>query len=308
MRKMLFGLTSGLLAAGLLVSSLAVAKPQPAPAPAGPPPGKGRFMGAHPLMARPGAGYCYIDVPHVHDYMPDKPTLYQPVGESYVFTGDPVPFGYEGNKTVFYGHHPVPLQAEAGQPIASPHPPTFCFMKGPHYHEYPVPEGPGFKAQNDVNFYIGPVPPEAARVRPQAEQALEIEYRPYVAQRPQVTVTPPAEWAGVTWVAPPPPAVVAAPPPVVVSAPPPQVVVAAPPPAVVVAAPQPQVVIAAPQPTVVVTPPQPVIIGPAGPGVIYMHGHGPGHGPGHWGKGPGRGPGPGPGWGKGKGKGHWKHW
>lgn len=104
-------------------------------------------------MARPGAGYCYIDVPHVHDYLPDRPTLYQtvtsvgqpvgmagppgsagqPTSDSCVFTGDPVPFGYEGNKTVFYGHHPVPLQVEVAPPqpvvvAAPPHGP------GPGWH------------------------------------------------------------------------------------------------------------------------------------------------------------------------------
>src|SRR5689334_22137652 len=32
---------------------------------------KNRFLGAHPLAGNPGTGYCYIDVPHVHDYVPD---------------------------------------------------------------------------------------------------------------------------------------------------------------------------------------------------------------------------------------------
>ena len=268
---------SFMLPAVLLVSSVVSAKAPPVAPPAGPPPGKGRFSGSHPLAARPNAGYCYIDVPHVHDYLPDRPTLYQQVGDSYVFTGDPTPFGYEGQKTVFYGHHPVPVSVEPA--VASTGAPTFCFMKGPHNHEYAPPEGPGFKVQNNVVFYVGPVPPAAAAVRPQAEQALEAEYRPYVAQRPHVVVTPPPEWAGVVWVAPPAPAVV-------------------------VAAPAPPVVVAPAAPTVIVAPPTPAVIIGAPPPVIFMHGHGHGHGrgPGWWGP---------PGHWKG-GKGHWKggkgHW
>ena len=262
MRKTLWTL----LASALLVTSVSEAK-QPAPPPtqpAGPPRGKGRFMSAHPLAARPGAGYCYIDVPHTHDFLPDRPALYQQSGDAYVFTGDPIPFGYEGQKTVFYGHHPIPIVVEPA--VAGPAP-TFCFMKGPHYHEYPQPESPGFKVKDNVIFYVGPIPPAVAAIRPQVEKALEIEYRPYVTQRPQVVVTPPPEWAGVVWVAPPAPAVVVAP-------------TIAP---VVVAPPAPTVVVPALAPAVIMAPPP----------VIYMHG-GKGKGWKHGGRG----------WG---GRGHWKH-
>src|ERR1700712_1692551 len=103
----------GLTAFALGMSSVALAAPsgraaaRPA---AGSAPGrtpgvaKNHFVGAHPLTGKPPTGYCYIDVPHVHDYVPDQPAVYQRVGDEYVFTGDPVPFGYEGDKTVFYGH------------------------------------------------------------------------------------------------------------------------------------------------------------------------------------------------------------
>lgn len=254
-----------LLASALLTASVGFAAP-----PAAPPHGKGRFTGSHPLAGQPNAGYCYIDVPHVHDYLPDRPALYQQNGDSYVFTGDPVPFGYDGTKTIFYGHHPVPIEVDAD--AANPTP-TFCFLKGPHYHDYPQPEGPGYKVKDNVVFYVGPIPPAAAAVRTQAEKALEVEFRPYTALRPQVVVTPPPEWTGVVWVPPPSPTVVVAPPPSVVVAPPAPVVIA--PPAPVVVAP-------------------PVVIG--APPVLFMHGKGKGwkggKGWGHYG------------WG---GKGHWKH-
>ena len=32
-------------------------------------------------------------------------------------------------------------------------------------------EAPGYKVQNDVIFYVGPIPPEVARVRPQVEKS-----------------------------------------------------------------------------------------------------------------------------------------
>ena len=268
---------SSALALGLLL--LSAAAPSAASPPGGLPPGQAkklaRFLGAHPLAA-PRSGYCYIDTPHTHDYAPDHPVLYQEAGDGYVFTGDPVPFGYDGDKTVYYGHHPVPTSVElgpGGQPV-------FCFIKGPHYHGYRPPEPDGYKTRDNVVFYVGPVPPEVARMRPQQERLLEVEYRPYLAQRPQVVVTPPPEWQGAVWVAPPEPTVVVAPPP-----------------SVVVAPPTPTVVVAPPTPTVVVAPPTPTVVIGAPPPVIFLHGRGKGKG---W-KG-------GHGWGHfGGGKGHWKH-
>ena len=196
----LIGLT-GLALVGFAIEATvptAEAAPPPHAAAKNGPPGlaKNRFLGSHPLVGSPATGYCYIDVPHVHDYVPDRPAVFREVGDEYVFTGDPVPFGYDGAKTVFYGHHPVPVPVE----VAAAAPPTFCFIKGPHYHDYPQPEAPGFKQKDSAVFYVGPIPPEVAQERPQAERAVEIEYQPYVALRPQVSVTPPPEWQGAVWV------------------------------------------------------------------------------------------------------------
>ena len=279
-------LIGGLLGCSLLVAGSVTQAAQPAKPGVVGAPGRGaksKFLTAHPLTGQAGAGYCYIDVPHVHDYSPDKPVLYQRVGDNYVFTGDPVPYGYEGDKTVFYGHHPIPVEASA-LPIAST--PTFCFLKGPHYHDFHAPEAPGYKVKDKVVFYVGPIPPEVAQVRPQQEHDLEIEYRPFVAQRPKVIVAPPPEWQGVEYVQP-------APQTVVVSAPQPTVVVAPPQPTVVVAPPQPTVIVAPPQPAVIIGVPGPIFFGPGG------HGHGWKGGHGHGWKG-----GRGHGWKGGKG---WRH-
>ncbi|MFI5289064.1 MAG: hypothetical protein ACHQ17_05415 [Polyangia bacterium] len=164
-----------------------------------------RFLGPHPIAARHGGGYCYIEGPHIHAYAPDRAALYQQVGDEYVFTGDPTPFGYDGPRHVFYGHHPI-LTA-TGQPV-------YCLINGPHYHAFAAPEGPQYKMQGDVAFYIGPPlpgPPREVRV-------VNAEYRPFVTFRPTVEVQPPPEWHGEVVVSA--PGVVVGAPGVVVGAPP----------------------------------------------------------------------------------------
>ena len=63
-----------LLAFAILVGSAASAEARP-----------GRFLGSHPIAAKFGGGYCYIEAPHIHAYTPDKPALYQQVGDSTVY-------------------------------------------------------------------------------------------------------------------------------------------------------------------------------------------------------------------------------
>ncbi|HEY7955440.1 MAG TPA: hypothetical protein VII38_09105 [Polyangia bacterium] len=201
-----------------------------------------RFLGPHPIAARHGGGYCYIEGPHIHAYAPDRAALYQQVGDEYVFTGDPTPFGYDGPRHVFYGHHPI-LTA-TGQPV-------YCLINGPHYHAFAAPEGPQYKMQGDVAFYIGPplpAPPREVRV-------VNAEYRPFVTFRPTVEVQPPPEWHG---------EVVVSAPGVVVGAP--GVVVGAPP-SVRVYAPRPRVDVEVSAPGVVFAPPPPVVVG--APGVVF---------------------------------------
>ena len=67
----------------------------------------------------------------MHVYAPDRPNLYQQVGDEYVFAGDPTPFGYEGERHPFYGHHPVIVDGSAE--------PVYCLIDGPHFHSYAAP-------------------------------------------------------------------------------------------------------------------------------------------------------------------------
>jgi hypothetical protein len=217
-----------------------------------------RFLGGHPVAMRYGGGFCYIEAPHMHIYPPDHAPLYQQVGDEYVFTGDPTPFGYDGERHMFYGHHPV--VTVDGQPV-------YCYIEGPHVHSFAPPDDPSYKVRNGVAFYVGPFTPAYAKLRPQRVRVVANEYRPYVAFRPTVEVAPPPEWQGEVWVAPPgPPSVTVSAPGVVVSAPPPpSVTVSAP--GVYVAAPRPpHVVVTAPAPPSVVVQPPGVYVG--APGVV----------------------------------------
>jgi hypothetical protein len=237
------------------------------------------FAGPHPIAARYGGGFCYIETPHLHIYAPDRPALYQQVGDEYVFTGDPTPFGYDGDKHAFYGNHPVAMVN--GEPV-------YCFIDGPHFHPFAAPDD-GYKVKDGVAFYVGPFAPTYAKMRPHRVKVVNAEYRPYVSFRPTVEVQPPPEWHGEVYVATPsvqvgaPGVVVNAPGPpgvdVEVSAPVvvppaphvvvggPRVVVGAP--GVVVAAPAPHVVIGAPAPHVYVGAPAPVVVAPQ-PGVVVV--------------------------------------
>jgi hypothetical protein len=164
------------------------------------------FMGPHPVAAKFGGGYCYIEAPHIHVYAPDHPQLYQRAGDQYVFAGDPTPFGYDGEKHPFYGNHPI--VTVGGEPV-------FCYIDGPHFHAFAPPDVPDYKVEKGVAFYVGAYPPS---YRPQHyRKVVNAEYRPYVAMRPTIEVTPPPMWHGEVWVAP--PAIEVAAPGVVVGAP-----------------------------------------------------------------------------------------
>lgn len=216
-----------------------------------------RFLGPHPIAAKYGGGYCYIEAPHMHVYAPDRPNLYQQVGDDYVFTGDPTPFGYEGDRHPFYGHHPVMVD---GSPE-----PVYCLIDGPHFHPYAAPSTPDYRMKDGVAFYVSPIP--AAYVKPARVRVVNAEYRPYVSFRPRVEIAPPPEWHGEVYVAGPsvevraPGMEVRAP--GVFVPPPPHLSVEVSAPGVIVAPPAPHVFVGAPG--VVVGAPGAVVVGAPGP-------------------------------------------
>ncbi|HWE29224.1 MAG TPA: hypothetical protein VHB97_14545 [Polyangia bacterium] len=198
-----------------------------------------RFLGPHPIAAKFGGGYCYIEAPHMHVYAPDRPNLYQQVGDEYVFAGDPTPFGYEGERHPFYGHHPVIVDGAAE--------PVYCLIDGPHFHDYAAPSTPDYRVKDGVAFYVAPIPP--VYVRPARVRVVNAEYRPYVSFRPMIEVAPPPEWHGEVYVGA--PGVEVSAPGVFIAPPSPRVIVGGP--RVVVGAPAP--------PGVVVGAPGPVFVG-----------------------------------------------
>ena len=152
------------------------------------------FLGPHPVAAKYGGGFCLIEAPHMHVYAPDHPGLYQRVGDQLVFTADPTPFGYEGDKHPFYGNHPV--TTVDGETV-------ICYIDGPHYHAFAAPDVPEYETRKGIAFYVGAFPPAYVKLRPARARAMNAEYRPYVSLRPTVEVAPPERWHGEIWVAPP---------------------------------------------------------------------------------------------------------
>jgi len=200
------------------------------------------YRSQHPLPRKIGHGFCYIGVPHVHDFGPSDPRLYRDVGGELYFVGDPAPFDYEGPRYSFYGPHPVvEADVQFGQPV-------YCYLNGPHYHWYqPAPAASAqFEFRGGAYWYVGNYDPSYYQERPRFVAVNEV-YQPIVYTRPvvdvtlappsfhgeivagpgyhraQATVVPPVVSAGVRVAIPPPPQVqvgigfnIGGPPPVVI--------------------------------------------------------------------------------------------
>lgn len=145
-----------------------------------------RYHSQHPLPGK-GAGFCYIDVPHVHAFAPAEPRVYRVHDDEYYFVGDPTPYGYEGDHYAFYGPHPV-AEVEFGEPV-------YCYIEGPHYHWYqPTPAvSVNFEMRGGAYWYVGTYDPVFYSARPRFVVINEV-YRPMVYARPvvDITVRPPA--------------------------------------------------------------------------------------------------------------------
>ena len=151
-----------------------------------------RFVGVHPVVAEYGGGFCYIEVPHVHVYKPDREVLYRQHDDGYHFVGDPVPYGYEGPKHAFYGHHPIDVDFVVGD--GGDHT-EFCYLEGPHYHPYGPPPGGHFALKSGVHFYVGDFPRVYVEARPRFAK-INAVYRPLRYSRPVLVEAPPPEYHG----------------------------------------------------------------------------------------------------------------
>jgi hypothetical protein len=146
-----------------------------------------QYRSKHPLPRKIGHGFCYIDVPHVHDFGPSDPRLYREVNGEYYFVGDPAPFDYEGPRYSFYGPHPV-VEADVQLPQ-----PVYCYLKGPHYHYYQPPSQAPFELKGGAYWYTGNFDPVYYQDRPRYQPINEV-YAPIDYPRPvvDVSVAPPS--------------------------------------------------------------------------------------------------------------------
>jgi hypothetical protein len=156
-----------------------------------------RYLGPHPIIASEGGGFCYIEVPHIHIYDPARPkVLYRMHDGGYDFVGDPVGYGYQGEKHAYYGPHPVVLNVDIHGDV-DPDEDEYCYLEGPHFHEYAPPPQAKFTVQGDAYWYVGALPHAYIEARP-AMVEINAVYKPLVYERPVVVVeTPPPGWVGI---------------------------------------------------------------------------------------------------------------
>ena len=145
------------------------------------------YMSQHPLPRKIGHGFCYIDVPHFHDFPPSDPRLYRQVDGQYYFVGDPAPFDYDGPRYSYYGAHPI---ADADVHFGTP---SYCYLRGPHYHWYAPPPQMQFELKGGAYWYVGNYEPVYYSERPRYVVINDV-YAPVVYTRPvvDVRVAPPA--------------------------------------------------------------------------------------------------------------------
>ena len=156
-----------------------------------------RYVSKHPLPKKIGRGFCYITVPHFHDYEPSDPRLYRQIDGQYYFVGDPAPFDYEGPRYSYYGAHPI---ADVDVHFGAP---TYCYLRGPHYHWYAPPPQMQFELKGGAYWYVGNYEPAYYSERPRFV-AINEAYAPVVYTRPvvDVRVAPPAFHGEIVAVAP----------------------------------------------------------------------------------------------------------
>jgi hypothetical protein len=166
MKRALLVLAPVLILAGCIVRVGPPVAYRPAPA-------EVAYYGQHFIPESEGGGWCYLDGPHTHVYVPDHEDWYEQDGGYWYYRG-PLQFTY-------YAGHPMPGGG-------------WCFITGPHFHDYYPPRstewawrrGQGYVYQGPyrperpppVHYWPRPLPlPPRARARP------EVEFRP--ADRPQ---------------------------------------------------------------------------------------------------------------------------
>ena len=144
-----------------------------------------RYVGIHPIAKAAGGGVCHIGAPHVHVYAPiDVKVQFRDHDGWNYFVGDPVAYGWDGPKTSYYGHHPVPVDVI----VADDHPDTeYCYLEGPHFHAWAPPAELKLELRAGAYWYVGDFPPAYAAGRATYDP-IDVVYQPLRYERPAVVV------------------------------------------------------------------------------------------------------------------------
>jgi len=149
------------------------------------------YVGVHPIPVEAGGGFCDIEGPHVHIYRPEHADeLYRVVGGSYLFIGDPVPFGYDGPRHAYHGRHPIPVDELVSRDHAEHDGTVYCYLDGPHYHIYTPPSALSFVERGNAYWYTGAWTPSYQHDAPRY-QKINLLYEPLTYARPVVTAAAP---------------------------------------------------------------------------------------------------------------------
>lgn len=162
-----------------------------------------RYVGPHPITLEASAKhtFCYIEVPHVHVYTPQKDVLYREHDGANHFVGDPVAFGYDGPKHTYYGHHPIAVDVVLGEQELDGDEVEVCYLDGPHYHSFAPAAELKFEAKGGVHFFVGDMPAEYKKEKVKLAK-INAVYKPIQYSRPVVVVDPPPTYHGEVWVTP----------------------------------------------------------------------------------------------------------
>jgi hypothetical protein len=157
-----------------------------------------RFVGIHPIAVAHGGGFCHIEAPHVHAWTPSDARLqYRDHDGDLYFVGDPVAYGWDGQRHAYRGHHPIHVDVVVGDDHSDV---EYCYLDGPHFHGFaPAPVvAADFKLHGDAYWYVGAPAEVYVSARPQLIR-INALYTPIVYQRPVLTITtPPPGWIGIS--------------------------------------------------------------------------------------------------------------
>ena len=159
-----------------------------------------RFVGIHPIPKAQGGGVCHIHAAHVHLYGAiDAKVQFRDHDGWNHFVGDPVAYGWDGDKHSYYGHHPVPVHVIVGDDHEDT---EYCYLDRAHYHAWAPPAELKLELRGGAYWYVGDFPPAYAEAKV-VYDPIDVVYQPIVYERPvvEVSVAPPG-WYGAIVVAP----------------------------------------------------------------------------------------------------------